>query len=207
MDWRLLEERSRPVVAGVILLLTLVVLLGGAIRDPRPHDVPVGLSVPPYMAEQLVAGFEQAAPGAFSFTNYASEADARAAIGRQEIVGALVAPDGAPRLIVAQAAGEAVSGGVTAAFTRAFEAQGRELMVETVHPSQMATPMASCSSSSCWPRCSPPSWPGQRSCLRHAPHRGQSRRRSSSPTHFRPASLVPGRLTGWWAVMARGCCR
>lgn len=124
----------RPIGAGLTILLTLLLLLGFAIRDPRPHDIPVGLWAPPPVAEQLASTFAQRAPGAFSFRTYPSEADARAAIDRRDVVASLIVAPSGPTLLVAQAAGDGVIGAVTAAFTAAFEAQGQQLAIDTVHP-------------------------------------------------------------------------
>jgi hypothetical protein len=136
MDRQTMESNLRPVIAGLVILLTLIGIFGTAIRDPRPHDIPVGINAPPHVVEQLTQGFEVAAPGAFSFTTYGSEAEARAAIDRRDVVAGLVIGETGPMLIVAGAAGNAVSGGVTGAFTNAFRAQGTELSVEVVHPFQ-----------------------------------------------------------------------
>jgi len=81
----------------------------------------------------MSAAFASAAPGAFEFTSYASEADARAALDARTVDGVLVLGT-SPRLILAGAAGDAATGVITAAFTNAFKAQGVTLTVETVHP-------------------------------------------------------------------------
>jgi hypothetical protein len=86
------------------------------------------------MAEQLIAAFAENAPGSFAFTIYPTEAEALAAIDQRDTVAALVAGPTGPRLVVAGAAGDAVTGGITAALTNAFQAQGAELPVEVVHP-------------------------------------------------------------------------
>lgn len=135
-DRHALETAVGPVVAGLVLLLTLIGLLGTATHDPRPHDIPVGMSVPPALVQQLSGGFAAAAPGAFKFTTYDSEASARAAIDAREVVAALLVGANAPRLVVAGAAGDAITGGVTAAFTNAFRAQNLPLTIEVVHPFQ-----------------------------------------------------------------------
>jgi hypothetical protein len=134
MDRHSLETTFRPIGAGLVILLTLLLLLGTAIRDPRPHDIPVGIAAPPPVAQQLSAAFGQNAPGAFAFTTYASEAEARAALDDRSVVASLLVGPAGPTLVVAQAAGDAVTGGVTAAFTAAFQAQGQRLAVEPVHP-------------------------------------------------------------------------
>jgi hypothetical protein len=118
------------------VLLTLIVLLGTATRDPRPHDIPVALSAPAPLVQQLTGGFATAAPGAFTFTTVESEASARAVIDARDVVAALVVGPNGPRLIVAGAAGDAVTGGVTAAFTAVFGAQNTPLAVEVIHPFQ-----------------------------------------------------------------------
>jgi hypothetical protein len=140
MDRRLLEQTARPIVAGLVLLVTLMAILGLGIRDPRPHDIPVGVSAPAPVVQQLTAGFQQAAPGAFAITAYASEAEARVAVDDRTVVASLVVGQAGPRLVVAGAAGDALSGGVTTAFTNAFKAQGQEVAVETVHPFQAGDP-------------------------------------------------------------------
>jgi hypothetical protein len=122
------------VVAGLLLLVTLLALIGTAIRDPKPHDIAVGLVGPAGATAQISSALAQNAPGTFDFTTYTSEADARAAIDRREVDGALVLGAGAPKLIAAGAAGDASVGVMTAAFGNAFKAQGAELQIETVRP-------------------------------------------------------------------------
>ena len=122
-----------PVVGGLLLLFSLIGLIGSAIRDPRPHDIPVGLVGPPAAVQQMSTAFGSAAPGAFQFTSYSSEADARAALDARTVDGFFVIGP-SPRLVVAGAAGDASTGVMTAAFTNALKAQGGTLTVETVHP-------------------------------------------------------------------------
>jgi hypothetical protein len=134
------EKTLGPLVAGIVVLLTLIGVLGTATHDPRPHEIAVGLAAPAPLVQQITMSFAAAAPGAFRFTTYDSEASARAAIDAREVVAALVAGAGAPRLIVAGAAGDAITGGVTAAFTNAFRAQNVQLAIEVVHPFQSGDP-------------------------------------------------------------------
>jgi hypothetical protein len=123
-----------PVVGGLVLLLALVGLIGTAIRDPRPHDIPVGLVGPAPAVRQISTAFGSAAPGAFRLTSYGSEDAARSALDSRSVDGVLVLDGGSPRLIVAGAAGDTSTGLITAAFTNAFKAQGATIVVETVHP-------------------------------------------------------------------------
>lgn len=127
------EAIAGPLVAGLVVLVTLIGLIGTAIRDPRPHDIPVGVVGPATAVQPLTAALASNAPGTFDFTTYSSEAAARAALDEESVDGALILGGGPPHLIVAGASGEAQSGVITAVFTGAFAAQGAPLSVEVVH--------------------------------------------------------------------------
>src|SRR5438094_7647728 len=128
------ETYVAPVVAGLLALVTLIGLIAPAIKSPSPHDIPVGLVGPAPAVEQISSAFATNAPGVFAFTTYGNEADAVAGIDSRSVDGALVIGQGGPRLIVAGAAGDAVTGVITAAFTSVFQKQGQALPVETIHP-------------------------------------------------------------------------
>ena len=129
-----LESFGRPLVGGLFVLVALIGLIGSAIQNPKPHDIPVGLAGPPPAMQQIESSFGSAAPGAFQFTSYASEQDARAALDARTVDGVVVLGGTSPKIIVAGAAGDAATGVITAAFTSAFKAQGAVPTVETVHP-------------------------------------------------------------------------
>jgi hypothetical protein len=121
-----------PLVGGLLIVVVFIGLIGTAIRSPQPHDIPVGLVGPAPAVQQMTSAFDTNAPGAFQFTTYASEQDARAALDDRSVDGVLVLGSGT--LIVAGAEGDGATGVITAAFTNAFKAQGNALTVETVHP-------------------------------------------------------------------------
>jgi hypothetical protein len=123
-----------PVVGGLLLMVALLGLIGTAIKDPHPHDISVGLVGPAPALRQIESAFDSNAAGAFRFTSYGSEAEARAGLDSRAIDGALVLGLPNPRLIVAGAAGDAITGVITAAFTNVFKAQGSTVDVEVVHP-------------------------------------------------------------------------
>jgi hypothetical protein len=129
-----MERLVRPVVGALVLLVALIGLIGTAIKDPRPHDIPVGMVGPAPAVQQMSTAFGSAAPGAFKFTTYPTESEAQAALDSRAVDGVLVLGGASPRLILAGAAGDASTGVMTAAFTNAFKAQGATLAVETVHP-------------------------------------------------------------------------
>jgi hypothetical protein len=129
-----IEMVGPPVIGGLLLLIALLGLIGTAIRDPRPHDIQVGLVGPASGVQQISTAFGENAPGAFQFTTYGSEAGARAALDSRTVDGFLVLGSNATRLVVAGAAGDAAAGVITAAFTNVFKPQGVTLDVEVVHP-------------------------------------------------------------------------
>jgi len=108
-----LETLVQPVVAGLLALVTLIGLIGPAIKSPSPHDIPVGLVGPAPATQQIATAFATNAPGAFHFTTYGTETDARAAIDARDIDGALVLGSGGPHLIIAGAAGDGATGVIT----------------------------------------------------------------------------------------------
>src|SRR6266571_4013258 len=105
-----LELALRPVIGGLVILVALIFLIGTAIKNPQPHDIPVGLVGPAQATQQLATSFGTAAPGAFQFTTYASEQDARAALDARTVDGVLLLGQ-TPHLVVAGAAGDAVAAG------------------------------------------------------------------------------------------------
>jgi hypothetical protein len=92
------------------------------------------------VAQQLTQAFGQNAPGAFAFTTFATETDALAAVDRRDVDAALVV--GPCRIAPRRrgSAGDAIAGGITAAFTGAFRRRGAELQVEVVHPYSAGDP-------------------------------------------------------------------
>jgi hypothetical protein len=127
-------ELIRPLVAGLVVLIALLGIVGTAVRGLKPHDIPVGVVGPSAAIERLSTAFGSAAPGVFAFTAYGSEDSARAALDSRSVDAVLVLTPPAPRLIVAGAAGDGVTGVITGAFTDAFKAQGVTVAVETAHP-------------------------------------------------------------------------
>jgi hypothetical protein len=134
------EATLRPLLGGLLILVALIGLIGTAIKSPRPHDIQVGLVGAAPATQQISTAFASNAPGAFRFTSYASEDSARAAIDARSVDGALRLGTGGPRLILAGAAGDAVTGVISGAFMNAFKAQGQTLTVETVHPFSAGDP-------------------------------------------------------------------
>ena len=128
-----IEPVAAPIAAGLVVLVTLLGLIGTAIRDPRPHDIPVGVAGPAPAAAQITGAFNSKAAGTFKFTTYDSEEQARSGLDARDVDAVLVL-GAQPKLIVAGAAGDAITGLTTAIFSQAFAAQGTQLAVEVTHP-------------------------------------------------------------------------
>ena len=123
------ETYVQPLAAGLLVLVTLIGLIGPAIKNPQPHDIPIGLVQVPGQSQGVFV-FN----GPFKVATYDSESAARAAIDSRAIDGALVVGPAGSRLIVAGAAGDAVTGVIVGAFSGLFQKQGQALTVEVVHP-------------------------------------------------------------------------
>src|SRR5437870_1970336 len=92
---RVLEPVVAPLAAGLVVLLALLGLIGTAIRDPRPHDIPVGLVGPAAALQPMTDALAQKVPGVFKFTSFDSEDAARAALDRRDVDGVvIVGPSG-----------------------------------------------------------------------------------------------------------------
>src|SRR5260370_30677694 len=87
-------------LAGMLFVGVFV----GALHQPAPRQVPVGLAGPAAAARQVGADFARHSPGAFVGTAYPDAAAARQAIGDPDVDAALVPRLGGPRLLVAGAA-------------------------------------------------------------------------------------------------------
>ncbi|GAA1013371.1 membrane protein [Acrocarpospora pleiomorpha] len=122
-----------PAVVLVTLIgLAFAASFVGALHQPEPHGVPVGVVAPAQMAAQIDAGLAAKRPGAFEITSYADEAGARTALGDREVE-AVVLPQQA-KLIVASAGGRTASTVITQVFTTVAQAQGQQLTVEDAYP-------------------------------------------------------------------------
>src|ERR1700687_5969854 len=83
-----------PLVGGLLIVVVFIGLIGTAIRSPQPHAIPVALVGPAPAVQQMSTAFGANAPGAFQFTTYASEQDARAALDARMVDGVLVLSTG-----------------------------------------------------------------------------------------------------------------
>lgn len=124
-----------PSLLGLFLVVAFAGLMIPGLRNPAPHDMPLGVAGPPPAVETLGRQLETGAPGAFDVSTYADEKAARDALRDQEILGAIViGPQGAPTLLTASAAGDAPTRAATAAYERLIDQLGTPPRTQDVAP-------------------------------------------------------------------------
>src|SRR5213080_800623 len=128
------ERLVGPLAAGLLVLLALLGLIGTAIRDPRPHDIPVGVVGPAQAVQPMTDALAQKAPGVFKFTTYDTEGAARAALDRRDVDGVVIVGPTGSHIVVAGAAGDTSTTVIESVFGAALSAQGQHVPVEVVHP-------------------------------------------------------------------------
>jgi hypothetical protein len=119
----------RAVLIGVALLATFIFFFVYPGHNPEPNHLPVGAVGPPAQVAPVAAALERG--DHFDVRNYATEADARAAILDRELYGALVLGTG-PKLLLASAASFQVASVLEGVATEA--AGGRAPPTEDVRP-------------------------------------------------------------------------
>jgi hypothetical protein len=126
-----------PVIVVALVVGVLAVLLTAfawpAVRS-APHDVPLAVSAPPPVADQVATALDRARPGAFEVRTVADEDAARAAVLDREVYGAVVVgPDGAT-VLTASAAGPVVAQALGQVADGLGQALGAPVPVEDVVP-------------------------------------------------------------------------
>ncbi len=112
----------------------------GALHDPGPRSVPVGIVGPPAAASALSSGLNHQAPGGFTTTSYATPADARSAILDRSIDAAIIPGPRVELLQVATAAGPALTNATIKYVHAAASAAGLRLAVQNVRPLPASNP-------------------------------------------------------------------
>ena len=122
------------IVASAAFVAIFVALTLSAFHKPTPHDLPVGIVGSAAVTRQVEHALDSAAPGAFRFRSYPSEASATTAIAQREVDGALVASGANLRLLVTQAGGTGPEQALSGAFAAVAARTGRPLIVSDVVP-------------------------------------------------------------------------
>ena len=116
------------IVASAAFVAIFVALTLSAFHKPTPHDLPVGIVGSAAVTRQVEHALDSAAPGAFRFRSYPSEASATTAIAQREVDGALVASGANLRLLVTQAGGTGPEQALSGAFAAVAARSGRPLI-------------------------------------------------------------------------------
>ena len=122
------------IVASAAFVAIFVALTLSAFHKPTPHDLPVGIVGSAAVTRQVEHALDSAAPGAFRFRSYPSEASATTGIAQREVDGALVASGANLRLLVTQAGGTGPEQALSGAFAAVAARSGRPLIVSDVVP-------------------------------------------------------------------------
>jgi nucleotide-binding universal stress UspA family protein len=122
------------IVASAVFVAVFVALTLSAYHKPTPHDLPVGIVGSAAVTRQVEHALDSAAPGAFRFRSYRSEAGATTGIAQREVDGALVASGANLRLLVTQAGGTGPAQALSGAFAAVAARSGRQLIVSDVVP-------------------------------------------------------------------------
>ena len=122
------------IMASAAFVAIFVALTLSAFHKPTPHDLPVGIVGSAAVTRQVEHALDSAAPGAFRFRSYPSEASATTGIARREVDGALVASGANLRLLVTQAGGTGPEQALSGAFAALAARSGRQLIVSDVVP-------------------------------------------------------------------------
>jgi hypothetical protein len=122
------------IVTSAVFVAVFVALTLSAYHKPTPHDLPVGIVGSAAVTRQVEHHLNGAAPGAFRFRSYPSQASATTGIAQRVVDGALVASGANLRLLVTQAGGTGPEQALSGAFAAVAARSGRQLIVSDVVP-------------------------------------------------------------------------
>jgi hypothetical protein len=128
------HDPFKPVAIGLLLVLAFIGFFTWAFHDPHPHDVPIAVVAPPGVQQQLRAGLDAHAPGAFDLRTYDTPVQARNAVRARDVDGAFLARRDGATVLVAGGAGVGNAQAVGKAFTAAAAAAGQRAEVRDVAP-------------------------------------------------------------------------
>jgi nucleotide-binding universal stress UspA family protein len=122
------------ILASAVFVAIFAAVTLSAFHKPTPHDLPVGIVGSAAVTRQVEHALGSAAPGAFRFRSYPSEASATTGIAQREVDGALIASGANLRLLVTLAGGTGPEQALSGAFATVAARSGRHLIVSDVIP-------------------------------------------------------------------------
>ncbi|MFE0748678.1 ABC transporter permease [Gordonia sp. NPDC058843] len=129
----------RTVTAMIVLIPAVVVAIAAMFVslavDPEPHQAPIGLVAPPPAAQAIESALaERAGDDAFAVERLADADDARAAIERRDLVGAITVGPGGVTVLTAEAGSPVLAQVVAGVGSGIGTARGIPVAVESVVP-------------------------------------------------------------------------
>jgi hypothetical protein len=122
------------VLLAIIPSLIFIVSFVGALHNPGPRSVPVGVVAPPAVASRLGAAVDHAVPGGFVVTSYPTTAAAINAINTRTIDAALVPGPRVQHLLVARAVSASLTNVILKGAAAAAHRAGVPLAVTDIRP-------------------------------------------------------------------------
>jgi hypothetical protein len=122
------------VVGNAAFAAIFVAVALSGFHQPRPHGVPVGIVAPAPVARTVQRELGHHIRSGFDLTTMASERQARLAIERHRVDGALIVSTRGVTLLTAEASGTAPTQAITQAFTAVAAETGRPLSTLDVVP-------------------------------------------------------------------------
>ena len=119
-------------VANAAFAAIFVALVLSAFHTPAPHDLPVAIVAPPAATGQVEDALNRGGQDTFDLRVYPSLRQARTAIARRDVDGALEVSKGGLRLLIAEADGTGPAGALTRAFSALASRTGRPLVITDV---------------------------------------------------------------------------
>ena len=133
------ERRSRAAaligaIGVTVVSVVFIISFIAGLHKPGPRSVPLGIVGTSAQASALSTALGHQAPGGFTVAGYPTQAAATSAITDRRIDAALVPGPRAQLLLVATAAGEAVTNATIQDVHAAVHGAGLSLVTQNIHP-------------------------------------------------------------------------
>lgn len=103
-----------PGLVGALFVLVFVGIIGGALHNPRPHDLPVAVIAPAHVSTQIQKAVDMKFPGAIEVKTYKNTSNATQDLRKEKVYGVIAMGREGVQATVSSASGEASKQVVTA---------------------------------------------------------------------------------------------
>lgn len=100
-------------VAGVIIVMTYLLIVGGALKDPTPKNLPLALVGPSAATQKISETLQAKMPGAFRISTYNSVTAAKDDMRHNKLDGIIQLQPGTVQVVTASSTGEVTTAVVT----------------------------------------------------------------------------------------------